>query len=100
MLNQYNLLDKYPVSKSFHIVRAMNILNVNYFSRPEFKLIITHIFDSLADGGLFITGSNQNSSSLVHGGIFLKTQSKYKKIYGSGEGSYVEELICNYTDNN
>jgi hypothetical protein len=96
-LIRHNLLDSSPIPQPITIFRAMNILNAGYFSSNEFKILIRHIFNSLSDNGLFITGSNQDSNTTVHGGVFQKNKGKLQKIWQSGNGSTVEDIILSLT---
>lgn len=99
-LLRHNLLTPFiSSSRPFNVFRAMNILNPGYFSESDFKTIISHIFNALPDNGLFVTGSNQDSNTVVHGGIFQKAKNKFNKITQSGEGSPVEPLILSYKSN-
>ena len=90
-------LDKHSVLDSFdeqvHIIRAMNILNVSYFNDEDFKKILNNIHHGLNNNGLFITGSNQNAGSTVHGGIYQKTAESFSLLWQSGEGSPIKDII-------
>jgi hypothetical protein len=90
-LMQHNILTMLP--ETYDIVRAMNILNTSYFSKNEFKVALKNIYQGLKVGGFFITGSNQDADSLVHGGLYQKTAKGFKKVWQSGDGSIVDELI-------
>jgi len=95
-LMQHDLLKQSPISEKVDIFRAMNILNRGYFTDDEFKIVIGQIFHALSEKGLFIAGSNQDSNTAVHGGIFLKENGKFQKIWQSGNGCIVEDMILNY----
>jgi hypothetical protein len=90
-LIEHNILK--PFIKKSHIVRAMNILNLSYFSNKEFITIIRNFHDGLLENGLLITGSNQDAGSIVNGGIYKKTNAGFEIIKKSGEGSPVNDLI-------
>lgn len=90
-LGQHNVLNPFP-SKS-HIIRAMNILNVTYFSKPEFKKVLQNMHDGLHLDGLLVVGSNQDSGSLVHGAVYRKTNTGFLKIWQSGTGPAIDSLI-------
>lgn len=85
-----------PFTRQSHVIRTMNILNPTYFTQKEFAKIVSNIFDGLYDNGLLILGSNQNPGSIVHGGIYQKIGNKYKKIWQSGNGSCIDELLLTY----
>lgn len=95
-LLQHNLLKPSPFSQPVNVVRAMNILNPGYFTMDEFKIVIDHIFNALSDNGLFLMGSNQDSNSMVNGGIFVKTKDGFQKLWQSGEKSFIEDVILQH----
>lgn len=90
-LMQHNILN--ALNEKQHIIRAMNLLNVTYFSTAEFKMLLNNVYNALHVNGLFIVGSNQDSGSQVHGGIYRKTNSGFMKLWQSGKGSAVDHLI-------
>lgn len=91
ILTQYNLLESFK--EQSNIIRAMNVLNPSYFSESEFRKVINHIHTSLCNGGLLITGSNQEAGTIVHGGIYKKTIKGFQKIVQSGEGSPIDHYL-------
>jgi hypothetical protein len=93
-LGQHDLLE--PFKKPVHIIRAMNILNPSYFSKNEFSIVINRLYQGIEDGGLLMTGSNQEADSLVHGGLYQKNGHTFKKLLQSGNGSPVEHLILGF----
>lgn len=95
VLGRYNLLEM--PQKKYHVFRAMNVLNVSYFSDAQMQTVIGNIFASLEDGGLFITGSNQDAGSVVHGGIYRKETKKFSLISFSGQGSPIHDKILAFT---
>lgn len=95
VLGRYNLLE--IPQKKYHIFRAMNVLNVSYFSDAQMQTVIGNIFASLEDGGLFITGSNQDAGSVVNGGIYRKETKKFSLISSSGQGSPIQDKIQAFT---
>ncbi len=82
-----------PIDAQFDLVRAMNILNLGYFRPEEIYRAVAHIHTSLVPGGLFATGSNQESGSPVDGAIYRKTPAGFQRLYQSGRGSSVETHI-------
>lgn len=93
-LLQHDLL--IPCKKKSQIIRAMNVLNFSYFTESEFECIINNINLGLNEGGLFITGSNQEAGTIVHGGIYQKQNQRFKKVWQSGDGSPIEKIILNH----
>lgn len=93
-LLQHDLL--LPFQRKNHLIRAMNILNTSYFSEQEFMLILSNIWHGLHEHGFLITGSNADSGSVVHGGIFKKTASGFQTIVESGDGSPIKKMVSEW----
>jgi hypothetical protein len=89
----FNILDPHPFAVKQHIIRAMNVLNPSYFDESKTKQIVTHVLDGLVNGGLFILGSNQNSGSIVNGGIYQKVCDRFVLLWQSGSGASAHALI-------
>jgi chemotaxis methyl-accepting protein methylase len=92
ILKEFNILDSF--NSRYQVIRAMNVLNKTYFSDDEFIKIIKNIYTALVEEGIFITGSNQDAGSAVNGGIYRKTNAGFERVYQSGEGSPVHDLIA------
>lgn len=90
-LGQHDILQ--PFKKPVDIIRAMNVLNTSYFSQAEFGKVIRNIYTGLKDGGIFITGSNQEAGTLVDGSVYQKNGKIFKKLFISGSGSPIESMI-------
>jgi chemotaxis methyl-accepting protein methylase len=95
-LSEHDVLTPLPRWTGRHVVRAMNILNRSYFGAEQIGLILSHVHDGLGEGGWLITGSNQDAGSQVHGGVYERTESGFRKVWGSGEGSPVEPEILRW----
>jgi hypothetical protein len=80
-------------TERFDIIRAMNVLNYCYFSEAKLRRAVKNIFQSINDGGLFITGSNIEQGTIVNGGVYKRTNDRLQRIEISGNGSYVDALI-------
>lgn len=80
-------------TERFDIIRAMNILNYSYFSEPQLIQAAENIVHSLKEGGLFITGSNDERGTVVNGGIYKETKGRLQRIDTSGNGSQIDALI-------
>jgi len=87
----YDMLSA-PLGK-FQVIRAMNILNASYFKYSELKRAVDNILCSLDEGGILITGSNVDTGSTVNGGVYLKNNGDLQKIFESGEGSPIKEIL-------
>jgi SAM-dependent methyltransferase len=82
----------------FDVIRAMNVLNLVYFSHENLKKAIANIIVSLNEGGLLITGSNLEAGTVVNGGIYKKSGYRLEKVAISGSGSQVDDLIKAVSD--
>jgi CheR methyltransferase, SAM binding domain len=91
---RFDAYDVFSVStERFDIIRAMNILNYSYFSEPQLIQAAQNIAHSLKEGGLFITGSNDEQGTVVNGGIYRETNGRLQRISTSGKGSEIDALI-------
>jgi hypothetical protein len=94
--------DRYDVlsgpTERFDIIRAMNILNQDYFSEVQLRNAVKNIIQSLNPGGLFITGSNMERGTTVNGGIYKKVNNCMERIEISGKGSKIDTLIHSVGD--
>lgn len=91
IITQHDLLQTFK--EQVNIIRAMNVLNLSYFSEKEFSTVLKNIHGGLKEEGFLITGSNQESGTIVHGGIYQKTRNGFQKVQQSGEGSAIEKLL-------
>ncbi len=94
ILGTHNLLQ--PFNRQYHIIRAMNVLNISYFTKNEFFQVLRNIHSGLLNDGLFITGSNQDAGSLVNGGVYKKTANGFEQIWQSGTGSPIANYISQF----
>jgi len=85
-------------TEHFDVIRAMNVLNLVYFSREDLMKAIANIIASLDEGGLFITGSNLEAGTNVNGGVYKKSGGSLEKLEASGNGSQVDNLIKTISD--
>ena len=74
------------------VIRAMNVLNLDYFRLEEIQLVLINIFDALCEGGLFGLGSNSGPGTVVNGGIFQKLGNRFKVLKLSGDGPHIQIL--------
>lgn len=82
-----------PIKGRYDLVRAMNVLNPGYFTTADIDRALGNIHTSLVIGGLFATGSNQDSQSPVNGAIYRKTARGFQRLLTSGSCSPVETRI-------
>jgi hypothetical protein len=64
----------------YEVIRAMNILNNEYFTNQQLNRILTNLFQSLINGGLFIEGSNEEAGTPVEGAIYRKKNKGFELI--------------------
>lgn len=88
---RHNVLE--PALDRFNLVRAMNVLNRSYFSDADLRLASAHIHESLAPGGLFVTGSNEDAGSPVDGAIYERTATGFRRLWVSGAGSQIDGIV-------
>lgn len=81
-----------------HVIRAMNILNASYFSPEQMRVAVANIASSLAEGGILITGSNEEGGTEVRGGIYRKKGNHFDALYESGGGSPARGFILAIAD--
>lgn len=80
------------LSPRFTFVRAMNILNLNYFSEQEITKAIGLLRASLVDGGVLQVGrTSQNGESNVS--FYRKYMDKLQLVDTIGKGSEISFLI-------
>lgn len=89
---RYDLLT--PSPRRYDLIRAMNVLNPSYFPEEKLSLMVKHVFEGLAEGGLFVTGSNQETDSVVHGAVYERTRRGFRRVLASGEGSPVDRIAA------
>ncbi len=90
-LEQYDAFDNAP--RRYSIVRAMNLFNRSYFSDAIIFKGVANVLGSLSEGGAFIIGSNGDTGSVVNGSVYLKRRNRFHRIYTSGKGSEIDELV-------
>ncbi len=79
-----------PMSASFNVIRAMNVLNNSYFSQTESQCVLGNIYNALEKHGLLVVGSNQSSGTVVDGGIYEKTDRGFQLLFKSGNGCQID----------
>jgi hypothetical protein len=88
----YDMLE--PPGRKFEIVRAMNIFNRTYFSDAVLARAVDKVVESLSEGGIFVTGSNQDAGTTVNGSIYRKSGGRFIREYESALGSPIDHLIA------
>jgi hypothetical protein len=81
-----------------HVIRAMNILNDSYFTPEQMRVAVANIASSLAEGGILITGSNEEGGTEVRGGIYRKNGKHFDALFETGGGSPARAYILKIAD--
>jgi hypothetical protein len=93
----YNILDPFTHAAGLHVVRAMNVLNRSYFNESERQQVIGNIHASLLEGGLLVSGSNQEADSPVDGGVYRRTARSFQAIESFGAGHQWNDKILDWS---
>jgi hypothetical protein len=92
-LAQYSLLDNSPTEEKFDCIRAMNVINREYFSDAQFDQVFQNIASALKQQGLLIVGSNQESDSAVAGGVYRLNGNRFSPLWNSNPSSFLDVCI-------
>lgn len=76
--------------RAFHVVRAANILNLSYFSKPEIERVLFNLKERLVDGGLLIICRSE--LNINNGTIFRLEGKNLVPVRQIGCGSEIEEF--------
>lgn len=91
ILSEHNILS--PFTEEINVIRAMNVLNPGYFTKHEFASIVNNVYSGLVTNGLFIVGSNQDSGTIVNGGVYKKIEHGFEKLWQSGTMPHIEKYM-------
>jgi len=91
-LGQHDILESFASDCNVSVIRAMNILNLDYFHLEQFQVVLINIFDALREGGIFGFGSNTDPGMVVNGGIFQKLDNRFRVLKLSGDGPHIQIL--------
>jgi glycosyltransferase involved in cell wall biosynthesis len=79
--------------KSFHVLRAANILNRYYFTDGQLVDILARLRSRLMPGGIFLV-CRTNERRKNHGTIFvLNDAGRFEVLARIGDGSAIEDLV-------
>lgn len=95
-LGTHNLLEPMDTANLYSCVRAMNVLNRNYFNAAQLSTVLSNIAASLTEGGLLIAGSNQESDTPVQGGIYCLSRGRFEPMYETGGNDFLIEHISRF----
>lgn len=94
---QADLLERPRGLGTFHIVRAMNVLNRSYFREEFLRHAVCNVFLALKENGVFVTGSNQDAGSEVEGGVYRRRGDRFVPEYEANGGSPVREILLEFS---
>ena len=83
-----------PIAKTYRLVRAMNLLNRDYFGSDAMKTAITNLGNAIEPGGYFVVGSNEGPGSTVNGAIYLKSDLELQLVKSFGSGFESHDLVA------
>ena len=93
---EWNALERNPdLVGQFDVIRASNILNLGYFSRPQIEQALSHLHDYLVDSGLLIVSRNHYEScgQVEHGSLWSRQSDGFKHLDDFGGGSYIANIV-------
>ncbi|MHC4525878.1 MAG: class I SAM-dependent methyltransferase [Planctomycetota bacterium] len=97
-LAQYSLLDDSPTEEKFDCIRAMNVINKEYFSDAEMGRIFQNLASALKPQGLLIVGSNHESGSAVAGGVYQLNENQFSPLWISSPSALLSDCIGRYNN--
>lgn len=81
------------LDKPVHVIRTMNIFNLNYFSKSDLTAGVRAVFDSLVEGGVWIVGRTHEGKRLQHDvSGFVKHQGGLTLLDHYGRGSEIDQI--------
>jgi SAM-dependent methyltransferase len=80
---------------SFDAVRASNILNPDYFARPQIDRALACIHAYLVEGGCLVVSRNRDDlpGQSEHGSVWRKTSSQFSHLADFGAGSEISSQV-------
>lgn len=78
--------------QSFHVIRAANILNLDYFDPRRLRKMVAGLLASLVEGGLFIACRTHLDES-NHATVFRYSDSRLTVLKRLGAGSELEGIL-------
>lgn len=90
----YDIFDQSPPKEEgFDIIRAMNILNLTYFSEVALVTALRNILSSLKENGLFIVGRTNTRTNQNHATIYRKENNRMLPLRSFHTGSEIDHLV-------
>ena len=83
-----------PLDQPVHVIRTMNIFNLNYFSRSDLATGVRAVFNSLVEGGVWIVGRTHEGKHLQHDvSGFVKQKDRFTLLDRYGRGSEIDAIV-------
>ncbi|MGO9897026.1 MAG: hypothetical protein ACLPX8_22750 [Bryobacteraceae bacterium] len=82
--------------KEARCIRAMNLLNPEYFSSATITIVVGNLLNAVEEGGLIAVGSNEEAGSIVHGAIYKKVESGLELLTLTGNGPPCADAFLRY----
>lgn len=81
--------------RSFDLIRAANVLNLDYFSPPQIRAMIGNMTSWLKNGGYFAVCRTNTQDGRNHGSLYRKQEvpSILQHVHRFGQGSEIDSLI-------
>ncbi len=80
--------------EKFTFVRAMNILNLGYFSENKIKTALKNILNSMKEDAVMLVGRT-NSKGINNASFFRKRNNRFVSIKDINKGSEIKHIIEN-----
>lgn len=88
-----------PLDQAVHVIRTMNIFNLNYFSGKDLAAGVRSVFNSLVEGGVWIVGRTHEGKRSEHDvSSFVKHKYGFTLLGRCGRGSEIEEIAYSACD--
>lgn len=85
-------------SDRFDVVRASNLLNLEYFSTDQLRHAIENLFGTLKDGALMLVSRNDilSAGEVENGTVWRKHNGAFVKLEDFGSGSEIATLVDDF----
>lgn len=98
-MRELNILQEDPkLQGAFNVIRAANVLNLQYFTESEISVIVSTLYEYLEmDGHLLVCRNvvKDNNQEEAHGTLYQKKENGFIQKTSFGQGSEVNTIILN-----
>jgi hypothetical protein len=76
-------------------IRASNVLNLGYFSTPQIRDAVGHLYSYLRQGGCFVASRNddQAEGEAENGSVWQKEGHRFRWLQDFGSGSEIKSVV-------